>query len=115
VSRPHANRVGHSGEEPDVHERPAAAETEKAAPRPSVKPPLAPRRQWRIKKRDAVPALVRRLRAGAGTAGGPGWRRILRTQAASIVACDFTVENVLVRRHDVLFIAHAHRCRRTRT
>jgi len=59
---------------------------------------------------------VRRLRAGADTAGGPGWRRILRTQAASIVACDFfTVESVLVRRHDVLFIAHAHRCRRTRT
>jgi len=62
------------------------------------------------------PTTVRRLlaRAGLGPAprrSGPGWREFLRTQAASIVACDFfTVESVLLRRYYVLFfIAHANR------
>jgi putative transposase len=42
---------------------------------------------------------------------GPSWREFLRTQAASIVACDFfTVETVFLRRYYVLFfIAHASR------
>src|SRR6266542_6189894 len=42
---------------------------------------------------------------------GPSWREFLRTQAASIVACDFfTVESILLRRYYVLFfIAHANR------
>jgi putative transposase len=41
----------------------------------------------------------------------PGWREFLRSQAASIVACDFfTVETVFLRRYYVLFfIAHASR------
>jgi putative transposase len=62
------------------------------------------------------PTTIRRLlaRAGVGPAprrSGPGWREFLRTQAASIVACDFfTVESVLLRRYYVLFfIAHARR------
>ena len=62
------------------------------------------------------PTTIRRLlaRAGLGPApreSGPGWREFLRTQAASIVACDFfTVESVLLRRYYVLFfIAHANR------
>jgi putative transposase len=62
------------------------------------------------------PSTVRRLlaRPGLGPAprsSGPGWREFLRTQAASIVACDFfTVESVLLRRYYVLFfIAHASR------
>jgi len=62
------------------------------------------------------PTTVRRLlaRAGLGPAprrSGPGWRDFLRTQAPSIVACDFfTVESVLLRRYYVLFfIAHANR------
>ncbi len=62
------------------------------------------------------PTTVRRLlaRAGLGPAprrSGPGWREFLRTQAASIIACDFfTVVNVLLRRYYALFfIAHASR------
>jgi putative transposase len=60
------------------------------------------------------PTTVRRLLAPLRTGpaprrSGPGWREFLRTQAASIVACDFfTVESVLLRRYYVLFfIAHA--------
>jgi hypothetical protein len=62
------------------------------------------------------PAAAARLlaRPGLGPAprtSGPGWRELLRAQAASIVACDFsTVESVLLRRYYVLFfIAHASR------
>jgi transposase InsO family protein len=62
------------------------------------------------------PSTVRRLlaRAGLGPAprdSSPGWREFLRTQAASIVACDFfTVESVFLRRYYVLFfIAHTNR------
>ena len=42
---------------------------------------------------------------------GPSWREFLRSQAASIVACDFfTVESLFLRRYYVLFfIAHASR------
>jgi putative transposase len=62
------------------------------------------------------PTTVRRLLARAGLdpaprGGGPSWREFLRSQAASIVACDFfTVETILLRRFYVLFfIAHANR------
>jgi putative transposase len=62
------------------------------------------------------PTTIRRLlaRAGLGPAprrSGPGWREFLRTQAVSIVACDFfTVESALLRHYYVLFfIAHASR------
>jgi putative transposase len=62
------------------------------------------------------PTTVRRLlaRLGLGPAprrSGPSWREFLRSQAASIVACDvFTVESVLLRRYYVpFFIAHATR------
>jgi putative transposase len=62
------------------------------------------------------PSTVRRVLARAGLDpaprdAGPGWRKFLRAQAASIVACDFfTVESVLLRRYYVLFfIAHASR------
>jgi putative transposase len=62
------------------------------------------------------PSTVRRVLARAGLDpaprdSGPGWRKFLRAQAASIVACDFfTVESVLVRRYYVpFFIAHASR------
>jgi putative transposase len=62
------------------------------------------------------PSTVRRLlaRAGLGPApgrSGPSWREFLRTQAASIVACDFfTGESVLLRRYYALFfVAHATR------
>jgi putative transposase len=42
---------------------------------------------------------------------GPSWRAFLKSQAATIVACDFfTVETILLRRFYVLFfIAHASR------
>jgi putative transposase len=55
------------------------------------------------------PTTIRRLlaRAGLGPAprrSGPSWREFLRTQAASIIACDFfTVESVLLRRYYVVF------------
>jgi transposase InsO family protein len=59
---------------------------------------------------------VRRLltRAGLGSAprrGGPTWREFLKSQAASIIACDFfMVETILLRRFYVFFfIAHANR------
>jgi putative transposase len=62
------------------------------------------------------PSTIRRLliRSGLGPAprrSGPGWREFLRSQAASIVACDFfTVETACLRRYYVLFfIAHASR------
>jgi putative transposase len=43
--------------------------------------------------------------------GGPTWREFLRSQAGSMIACDFmTVETILLRRFYVLFfIAHASR------
>jgi putative transposase len=59
---------------------------------------------------------IRRLLARAGLEpaprrGGPSWREFLRSQAASIIACDFfTVETMLLRRFYVLFfIAHESR------
>jgi putative transposase len=59
---------------------------------------------------------VRRLLARAGLEpaprrGGPSWREFLRSQAASMIACDFlTVETILLRRFYVLFfIAHGTR------
>jgi putative transposase len=59
---------------------------------------------------------IRRLLSGAGLGpaprrGGPSWREFLRSQAASMIACDFfTVETILLRRFYVLFfIAHANR------
>ena len=62
------------------------------------------------------PTSIRRLLARARLdpaprRAGPSWREFLRTQAASIVACDFfTVETVFLRRYYVLFfIAHASR------
>jgi putative transposase len=62
------------------------------------------------------PTSIRRLLARAGFEPaprrvGPTWRHFLRTQAASIVACDFfAVETILLRRFYVLFfIAHASR------
>jgi putative transposase len=62
------------------------------------------------------PSTVRRVLARAGLDpaprdSGPGWRKFLRAQAASIVARDFfTVESVLLRRYYVpFFIAHASR------
>jgi putative transposase len=65
---------------------------------------------------NVSPTSVRRLLARARfepapRRSGPSWREFLRTQAASIVACDFfTVETVFLRRYYVLFfIAHASR------
>jgi putative transposase len=62
------------------------------------------------------PTSIRRLLAQAKLEpaprrAGPSWREFLRTQAASIVACDFfTVESILLRRYYVLFfIGHASR------
>jgi transposase InsO family protein len=62
------------------------------------------------------PTSIRRLLAGAGVEPaphrrGPSWRAFLRSQASSIIACDFfTVETILLRRFYVLFfIAHASR------
>jgi putative transposase len=61
------------------------------------------------------PTTARRLlaRSGPGPAprrSGPGWREFLRTQAASIAACDFfTVQSALLRRYYLFFIAHASR------
>src|SRR5436309_4041093 len=59
---------------------------------------------------------IRRLLSGAGLEpaprrGGPSWREFLRSQSASMIACDFlTVETILLRRFYVLFfIAHANR------
>src|SRR5205814_4711300 len=59
---------------------------------------------------------VRRLLPGAGLEptprrAGPSWREFLRSQAGSMIACDFlTVETILLRRFYVLFfIAHASR------
>ena len=59
---------------------------------------------------------IRRLLAGAGLEpaprrAGPSWRQFLRSQAGSIVACDFlTVETILLHRFYVLFfISHASR------
>ena len=59
---------------------------------------------------------IRRLLAGAGLApaprrGGPSWREFLRSQAGSMIACDFlTVETILLPPLPVLFfIAHANR------
>jgi putative transposase len=62
------------------------------------------------------PTSIRRLLAEAGLEpaprrSGPTWRQFLRSQAGSIVACDFlTVDTILLRRFYVLFfIAHANR------
>jgi len=62
------------------------------------------------------PTSIRRLLARAGLEpaprrSGPNWREFLRTQAATIVACDFfTIETVLLRRFYVFFfIAHGSR------
>jgi putative transposase len=62
------------------------------------------------------PTSVRRLLAQgrlepAPRRSGPSWREFLKSQAATIVACDFfTVETILLRRFYVLFfIAHASR------
>jgi putative transposase len=62
------------------------------------------------------PTSVRRLLAQARLEpaprrAGPSWREFLRSQAASMIACDFfTVETILLRRFYVLFfIAHASR------
>jgi putative transposase len=62
------------------------------------------------------PTSIRRLLARARLEpaprrSGPSWREFLKTQAASIVACDFfTVESAFLRRYYVLFfIAHASR------
>jgi transposase InsO family protein len=59
---------------------------------------------------------IRRLLLGAGLEpaprrAGPSWREFLRSQADSIIACDFlTVETILLHRFYVLFfIAHASR------
>ena len=55
------------------------------------------------------PSTVRRLLASAGLGpaprrSGPTWRKFLRQQAASVVACDFfTVETAFLRRYYVLF------------
>jgi transposase InsO family protein len=60
------------------------------------------------------PSTVRRVlvRAGVGPAprrSGPSWREFLRTQATSIVACDFfTVETAFLRRYYVLFFIELH-------
>ena len=51
---------------------------------------------------------VRRLLSGAALepaprSGGPSWRAFLRSQAASMIACDFlTVETIMLRRFYVL-------------
>lgn len=62
------------------------------------------------------PTGIRRLLAQARLKpaprrGGPSWREFLRSQAGSMIACDFlTVETILLRRFYVLFfIAHANR------
>jgi putative transposase len=62
------------------------------------------------------PTSIRRLLAQAKLEpaprrSGPSWGEFLRTQAASIVACDFfTVETAFLRRYYALFfIAHASR------
>jgi putative transposase len=62
------------------------------------------------------PTSIRRLLAQAKLEpaprrAGPSWREFLRSQAASIVACDFfTVESVFLRRYYALFfIAHTGR------
>jgi transposase len=62
------------------------------------------------------PTSARRLLAQAGLEpaprrGGPSWRQFMRSQAASMVACDFfTVETIMLRRFYVLFfVAHASR------
>jgi putative transposase len=62
------------------------------------------------------PTSIRRLltRAGLEPAprrGGPSWQEFLKSQASSIIACDFfTVETVFLRRFYVLFfIAHTSR------
>jgi putative transposase len=58
---------------------------------------------------------IRRLLSGAGLEpaprrSGPSWREFLRSQAGSMIACDFlTVETILLRRFYVFFIAHANR------
>jgi putative transposase len=62
------------------------------------------------------PTSVRRLLAQARLApaprrNGPSWHEFLRSQAGSIIACDFfTVETILLRRfYAFFFIAHASR------
>jgi hypothetical protein len=62
------------------------------------------------------PTSIRRLLSGVGLGpaprrAGPSWREFLKSQAASMIACDFlTVETILLRRFYVLFfIAHTSR------
>lgn len=60
------------------------------------------------------PTSIRRLLAQARLEPaprrrGPTWREFLRTQASSIIGCDFfTVETVLLRRFYVLFFKLIH-------
>ena len=63
-----------------------------------------------------VPLFVRRFLSGAALEpaprrSGPSWREFLRSQATSMIACDFlTVETILLRRFYIFFfIAHANR------
>jgi putative transposase len=55
--------------------------------------------------------LARSSLTPAALRSGPSWHEFLRSQASSILACDFfTVETILLRRFYVLFfIAHASR------
>ena len=68
-------------------------------------------RLQRLARRASGGLLARARLEPAPRRGGPSWREFLRSQAASIIACDFfTVETILLRRFYVLFfIAHASR------
>jgi len=88
------------------------------APARAGEPPLGHRRICgELRKLGFVvfATSIRRLLSGArlepAPRGGPNWREFLRSQAASMIACDFlTVETILLRRFYVLFfIAHADR------
>jgi hypothetical protein len=61
------------------------------------------------------PTSIRRLLAEAKLepaprrCGGPSWREFLQAQAASIVACVFTVESLFLRRYALFIITHGNR------